>query len=205
MLKEIWRTVCLMSFASRIYQDEAGNIYLLETRGWRKIPDHYWRIPDASTLDLLMRETCWAGTHAMIVAWSGLAAFALMRFTEIHVAWGLFILPPVFVLLWIGNRGIKHALEGCQRFPSRESELVLTRAAELAMLDWVTFVRVCAGFSPFLALWVVSAFNRYVDDFALLMIAFIWVAMASWELIAAGSRVLSPGRLNLGYEYRRSV
>jgi hypothetical protein len=128
-----------------------------------------------------------------------------MRFTELHMAWGLAILPPVFVLVWIGNRGIKHALEGCQRFPSRESELVSTRAAELAMLDWVTFVRVCAGLSPFLALWIFSALNGYVDDFALLLVAFIWMAMASWELIAAGGRVLSPGRLDLGYEYRRSV
>jgi hypothetical protein len=205
MLREIWRTIFLMDFASRLYRGDDGKVYLADAGRWNGTPQYLHQIPEDGRLALLSREACWARTQMYLIFATVLGIWALMRITDAHIAW-LLLAAPLGLVLWIGQRGETAALSLCARFPTKGSELILTRQSELAQLHGVTFVRIFAvlmllaafAASVIIGTSVTTGLPQPLE--APLRAGSFFVAFGALRLIIAGGHVINPDRLNLAFE-----
>jgi hypothetical protein len=206
-MRDLWRTIFLMGFASRIYRDQSGNIYLLDGNRWDGVPKTIYKVPDLQALELLMRETCWSGFQTALIFLVGIALACLIRLSGAHSAWFL-LLVPLGALYWIGRRRQNAAQACCTRIPTKGQALVLMRAAELAGLNAVTLVRVCAALAFLVGFAVCTGMGGIFDPETAKRLegleasATVLIGFVTFRLIVAGGHVLNPDNIDLGFENR---
>ncbi|MDQ7247833.1 hypothetical protein [Dongia sedimenti] len=208
MLREIWRTVLLMGLASRLYRDDAGSIYLIDTERWNKRPKCMHRLPDAASLDRVMQEKCHASAQMLLLFLAGYATIAVIRLGEVHLAWSLPILAPLLVAFFMCQRGVDVAMEACTTLPTNEHDFVLTRGSQLAQLKYVSLVRVLAALAIFAGFFgsmavaqaLAGPLSGPAGDLATGLS--VMITLSSIYVIVAGGHVLNPDRIDLSLENR---
>jgi hypothetical protein len=194
VIRETWRTVCLMDDAGKLYRNGAGALFLLDLhRSSGKPPRRGWMIPSEDALGLLLEIRCLT------------ASLVAIEVVLLVLGW-VYLPRPLAIptaLLVIGAFGLTQHLEHlstrvCVETPGEAlAAMDFVKASEAASLRFVTPIRIGAvlvGLSAFLwgvqtlAADAAAPLNRLIGYLA------VFVTLGCIRLVVLGGWVVNPDR-----------
>ncbi|HVM85926.1 MAG TPA: hypothetical protein VMW18_18675 [Candidatus Binatia bacterium] len=194
-LRELWRTVCLMGFATRIYRDPSGALYLLDlVRSSGDPVRRIRRIPDAATFALLMKTEC-----SFFSAFALSVGIAAVCYASMPIGWALLVFVFLVGILHWADRPISWHLDNCcVDVPRFEFQgLALTKASDEVKLEAVTLVRVAAVVVGIIGLLTPLTHDDLPKAAATALdgLSFVLV-FGCFRLVVLGGWVINPDKLH---------